>query len=91
MVELRILGPRDKNENVLVLLWEGVIDAVNWVLKNKKEDQLATKIPLEGRFDSPRTNIISTIFERPSKMVSYRPSITLWTMRSISILLVQGR
>jgi len=63
MVELRILGPSDKNENVLVLLWEGIIDAVNWVLKNKPEDQLATKIPLEGRFDSPRTNIISTIYE----------------------------
>ncbi len=63
MVELRILGPDDKDENVLVLLWEGVIDAVNWVFKNKKEDQLATKMPLEGQFANPRADIIFTIYE----------------------------
>ena len=63
MVDLNILGPDDKNENVLVVLWEGVLDVANWVLKNKNEDQLATKIPIEGSFDNPKTNIVKAIYE----------------------------
>jgi len=31
--------------------------------KNKKEDQLAIKIPLGGIFDDPKTNIITIIYE----------------------------
>lgn len=60
--DLSVLGPDNKDENVLTKLWEGVLDAVAWVLKNKGEDQLATKIPLEGRFDNPHPNILYTIF-----------------------------
>ncbi len=60
--DLKVLGSSDKDESPLVKLWEGIIDAVAWILKNKKEDQLATKIPLEGRFTDPKPNIIYTIF-----------------------------
>lgn len=63
MINLHMLGPDDKDENILVKLWEGVLDAVVWTFKNKGEDQLATKIPLQGRFDNPRPNILYTIYE----------------------------
>ncbi|HLP22000.1 MAG TPA: DUF748 domain-containing protein [Chitinophagales bacterium] len=62
MKDLKMLGPDDKDENVLVKLWEGILDAVVWVFKNKPEDQLATKIPIEGRFTDPKPNILYTIF-----------------------------
>ena len=62
IVDLRVIGPSNKDENVLTKLWEGILDAVNWVFKNKKEDQLATKIPLEGKFNNPKPNIMYTIF-----------------------------
>ena len=55
--DLKILGPDNKNESVLTRLWEGILDAVAWIFKNKKEDQLATKIPLEGKFNDPKPNI----------------------------------
>jgi len=61
--DLKILGPDDKDENILVRLWEGILEAVAWVFKNKPHDQLATKIPLEGRYDSPKPDIIYTIFQ----------------------------
>lgn len=63
IVDLKVLGPSDKDENVLVKLWEGILDAVAWVFKNKPHDQLATKLPLEGRFDSPKPNILYAIYE----------------------------
>lgn len=63
IVDLKILGPDDKDENPLVKLWEGILDAVTWVFENKKEDQLATKIPLEGKYNNPKPNILYTIFE----------------------------
>jgi hypothetical protein len=61
--DLKILGPDDKDENVLVRLWEGILEAVAWIFKNKPHDQLATKIPLEGRYNNPRPDIIYTIFQ----------------------------
>ncbi len=60
--ELKVIGPDNKDENALTKLWEGVLEVVTWILKNKPEDQLATKIPLEGRFDDPKPNILYTIF-----------------------------
>lgn len=62
MKDIKISGPDDKDENFLVKIWEGVLDAVVWVFKNKPNDQLATKIPLEGRFNDPKPNILYTIF-----------------------------
>ncbi len=60
--DLKVLGPDTKDENWLTRLWEGILDAVVWVFKNKPEDQLATKIPLEGSFNDPKPNILYTIF-----------------------------
>lgn len=62
LVDLRVIGPSNKDENVLTKLWEGVLDGVNWVFKNKNKDQLGTKIPLEGEIKDPKPNILYTIF-----------------------------
>ncbi|MES2621058.1 MAG: DUF748 domain-containing protein [Bacteroidota bacterium] len=61
--DLKILGPDDKDENILIRLWEGILEAVAWVFKNHPQDQLATKIPLEGKYDNPKPDIIYTIFQ----------------------------
>lgn len=63
MLDLKMLGPDDKDENVMVKLWEGILDAVVFVFKNQNEDQLATKIPLLGKFNNPRPNILYTVYE----------------------------
>ena len=63
MVDLRILGAEDKSAPAYQKIWEGILDAVAWVFKNKSKDQLATKIPLEGSFSKPRPDILYTIYE----------------------------
>lgn len=63
MVDLTMLGPDDKDENVMVKLWEGILDAVVFVFENKNKEQLATKIPMQGKFNNPKPNILYTIYE----------------------------
>jgi hypothetical protein len=42
-------------------MWEAIAGGVGQVFRNQPEDQVATKIPFEGRLDNPRANIWITI------------------------------
>jgi uncharacterized protein YhdP len=61
--DLDVLGPEDKKDNLFHKLWEGLVGAVGVVLKNHKEDQVATRIPMEGDFAGSHTDILETVFE----------------------------
>lgn len=50
---LDLLKWKEEDERPLDKLWEGLVGAVAAVFKNYPEDQLASRVPLEGRFDSP--------------------------------------
>lgn len=43
------------------IVWADVVGAAAWVLKNHKKDQVATKLPIEGKFDSPSTGLWTAI------------------------------
>ncbi|HYI77346.1 MAG TPA: DUF748 domain-containing protein [Chryseolinea sp.] len=59
--DLDVLGHEDRNDNVFRKMWEGLVGFVGQVFKNQSKDQVATKIPFEGRLDNPETNIWTTI------------------------------
>ena len=59
--DLDVLGHEDRNDNIFRKMWEGLVGFVGQVFKNQPEDQVATKIPFEGRLDNPETNIWITI------------------------------
>ena len=59
--DLDVLGHEDRNDNIFRKMWEGLVGFVGQVFKNQTEDQVATKIPFEGRLDNPETNIWITI------------------------------
>lgn len=42
-------------------LWEGVVAAFAWVVKNKERDQVATRIPFEGRFGDAEVGVFATL------------------------------
>ena len=60
---LKVLGPQNRNDSFLQKAWEVIVSAVATVLKNQKEDQIATKIPIEGSYDNPQTNIFEAILQ----------------------------
>jgi hypothetical protein len=64
--DLDIVGMADRNDSLLTKLWERFVAGMYQLIKNKKEDQLAAKIPIEGRFDDPHINVfiaLVTIFQ----------------------------
>lgn len=54
--DLDVVGKEDRDDNILQKLWEGIAGAAAEVFENQPRDQVATKIPFEGRLDNPETN-----------------------------------
>jgi hypothetical protein len=59
--DLDVVGKEDRDDNLFQKLWEGLVGTVGEVFENQPEDQVATKIPFEGRLDDPDANIWITI------------------------------
>ncbi|MEO8067675.1 MAG: DUF748 domain-containing protein [Flavobacteriales bacterium] len=51
--DLDILGPEDRKDNFLRKIWEGLVGTAGVILENRKTDDIGTKVPLQGKLDSP--------------------------------------
>jgi len=63
ITNLQVVGPEDRHDKFLNKVWEQIVGAAGVILKNQKKGQLATKIPMEGEFKNPKTNIVDAIWE----------------------------
>jgi hypothetical protein len=61
--DLDVVGKEDRKDTFLRKLWESLVGGVGVVFKNQKKDQIATKVPLEGSFKDPKTDVIDAIWE----------------------------
>lgn len=62
---IKILNLEEDNkdkENVFQLLWEGIAGLFGEAFENQSKDQIATRVPIEGRVDNVQTNVWKTIF-----------------------------
>ncbi|GGM83514.1 hypothetical protein GCM10010967_14130 [Dyadobacter beijingensis] len=55
--DLDILGKEDRKDNLLQKIWEAAAGGAGKLFSNKLNDQVATKVPFQGRLDDPKTNI----------------------------------
>jgi hypothetical protein len=60
---LQVIGPKDTNDTFSHKLWEYIVGAAGMIFKNHKEDQVATKLRIEGDFKNPQTYTLDAIFE----------------------------
>jgi hypothetical protein len=51
----------DRKKGVFSRLWENVVQGLAWLVKNKPRDQVATRIPFQGRFGDPQVGLWATI------------------------------
>ncbi len=51
ITNLKVIGPEDRNDTFISKLYEAVIGTAGVILKNPKEKQVATKIPIEGEYE----------------------------------------
>lgn len=61
--DLDIVGPEDANDNLFRKVWETMVGAVGVVFRNQRQDQVATKLPFQGRLDAPRTNTFTAVID----------------------------
>jgi hypothetical protein len=61
--DLKVLGPEDKDDNVLKKFWEGLVGGVGFIFKNQRQDQVATKVPIEGNFNKTKVYTWRAILE----------------------------
>jgi hypothetical protein len=61
--DLKVVGPQDKNDGILQKLKEEIIGVAGTILKNPKEKQVATKVPIEGRFDDPSVKNLEAVWQ----------------------------
>ncbi|MBQ0733377.1 DUF748 domain-containing protein [Aquimarina celericrescens] len=59
LVDAELIG---KEDGFLDTLWEGFVGFFKFVLKNHKNNTLATKVPLEGDLNAVQSDIWATIF-----------------------------
>lgn len=55
--DLDIVQWNKEEGNVGQILWETLIGSAAELLQNQRKEQLATKIPVEGSFENPQTNM----------------------------------
>lgn len=51
----------DREKGVWSRIWENVVQGLAWLVKNKPRDQVATRIPFQGRFGDPQVGLWATI------------------------------
>jgi hypothetical protein len=87
--ELDILGKEDQDDNFFRKAWEGIIGSLGELFTNRSEEQVATKIPLQGRLDNPRTGTWVALVNilRNAFISALQPSID----NEINIQTVEGR
>lgn len=61
--DLKVIGPEDRNDTFFNKVYERLVGTAGIILKNRKEKQVATKVPLNGRFDSPKIGAWYAIIE----------------------------
>lgn len=59
------------------VIWENIVQGISKVFENWKKEQVATKVPIEGRFDQPDTDLWTAInyVLRNAFVYALKPSI----------------
>jgi len=63
ITDLDVLGPEDRSDNLFHKIWESFVGGAGVIFSNQKEDQVATKVRMEGSFKNPKTNTLDAIWE----------------------------
>jgi hypothetical protein len=51
--DLKVIGPKDRDKPLIEQVWQGIVGLAALILTNHEEDQIATRVPLEGDLKDP--------------------------------------
>lgn len=55
--DLDFISAADREDNIFQRIWERIVAGFYNVIENDRDDQVATKIPIEGRLDDPHVRL----------------------------------
>lgn len=58
--DLRVIRWKNEREGFLLKVWEGMAEVASEIIENHKKEQVATKIPFEGKLENPEADVIAT-------------------------------
>lgn len=61
--DLQILRWKSESEGFFGKLWEGVVQVGKEIFENQDKEQVATRVPLEGKIENPEADVIETLLE----------------------------
>lgn len=66
-----------KEGDLLDIIWENIVAGAATIFENRKKDQVATKVPIEGKFDNAQTDLWTAITYvlRNAFVYALKPSI----------------
>jgi hypothetical protein len=75
--DLDVVGIEDRKDSFWQKIWEGIVGTAGVILRNPKEEQVATKLPLSGTFDNTNSDTWQAIIVllRNAFVQALQPSI----------------
>lgn len=61
--DLDVVGPEDRHDAFFQKIWEAIVGGVGVIFRNQEKNQVATKVPLEGDFKNPKSDVLEAIWE----------------------------
>ncbi len=59
--DVEVFRWKEDHDNFLQGVWEAIVGTVTEIFENQPKDQVATEIPISGKFDDPEIGVWSTI------------------------------
>jgi hypothetical protein len=59
--EVKVFSAEEEHEGPLQFLWEVVVEGVKKILESEETGDVATRIPIQGRFEEPDVDVWTTI------------------------------
>lgn len=52
---------KKEGETFKEVVWENIVQGISVILENRKKEQVATKVPIDGKFENPDTDLWTSI------------------------------
>lgn len=59
--DMKVIGPKDKDQNMLSKLWESIVGAAAKLLESEETERVATVIPIKGNFENKDIDVWAAI------------------------------
>lgn len=61
--DMKVVDWKKEEESLGRKVWESIVEVAAWILKNKRKEQIATRIEFEGQIKDPDVNVLYIVLQ----------------------------